>query len=201
MKNVSLVESIAKLCHETNRIYCASVGDYSQLDWDNAPDWQRESAIKGVEYHLDNRDSKPSDSHESWMKEKLDNGWVYGEVKDPVTKTHPCIVPFDKLPEEQQMKDILFLGTVHESIDIDDEYVRTRNVVLDKILRHGLDDNLSILKTLTGSRERSLSITKLQESIMWLGMDLKRLNEPNPYPNSYNSTNDKVEPTADNLKL
>lgn len=41
----------------------------------------------------------------------------------------------------------------------------------------------------------------LQEGVMWLGMDLKRLNEPNPYPNSYNTTNDKIESTADNLKL
>jgi hypothetical protein len=36
---------------------------------------------------------------------------------------------------------------------------------------------------------------------MWLGMDLKRLYEPNPYPNSYNPSNTVVEPTADGLKL
>lgn len=57
------------------------------------------------------------------------------------------------------------------------------------------------------SRERSLAITKLQEAIMWLGMDLKAINEespgaaPNPYPESYNPSSPKVEPTADNLKL
>jgi len=42
---------------------------------------------------------------------------------------------------------------------------------------------------------------KLQESIMWLGMNLKRLNEPNPYPESYNPNNTKIAPTADDLKL
>jgi len=52
------------------------------------------------------------------------------------------------------------------------------------------------------SREKSLAITKLQEGIMWLGMDLKRLNEPNPYPSSKDpSTGDKIEPTADDLKM
>lgn len=57
------------------------------------------------------------------------------------------------------------------------------------------------------SRERSLTITKLQEAIMWLGMDLKALKDeglsdaPNPYPNSYDPTNKVVEPTADGLKL
>jgi hypothetical protein len=42
---------------------------------------------------------------------------------------------------------------------------------------------------------------------MWLGMDLKRINEanpgasPNPYPNSKDPSNTKIEPTADGLKL
>lgn len=37
---------------------------------------------------------------------------------------------------------------------------------------------------------------------MWLGMDLKRLNDTNPYPSSKDSsTGDKIEPTADGLKL
>lgn len=51
------------------------------------------------------------------------------------------------------------------------------------------------------SRERSIVITKLQEAIMWLGMDLKDLDAPNPYPNSYNPSNTIVEKTADGLKL
>lgn len=51
------------------------------------------------------------------------------------------------------------------------------------------------------SRERSLAITKLEESIMWLGMDLKGRGAANPYPNSYNPENTIVDPTADGLKL
>lgn len=62
-------------------------------------------------------------------------------------------------------------------------------------------------RLLTGSRERSLTLTKLQEAVMWLGMDLKRISEANPesasnpYPNSYKPENAIVEPTADGLKL
>lgn len=70
-----------------------------------------------------------------------------------------------------------------------------------KQLRKVLDFKLQELKELPKSRERLLSITKLQEAIMWLGMDLKRLNEPNPYPESYNPENSIVESTADNLKM
>ena len=51
------------------------------------------------------------------------------------------------------------------------------------------------------SRERDIAITKIQEAIMWLGMDLKSLNEPNPYPESYNPESPDIEPTADGLKL
>lgn len=50
-------------------------------------------------------------------------------------------------------------------------------------------------------RERNLCITKIQEAIMWLGMDLKALAAPNPYPNSYKPENSIVEKTADGLKL
>lgn len=58
------------------------------------------------------------------------------------------------------------------------------------------------------SRERSIAVTKLQEAIMWLGMDLKAINEEtpsdetaNPYPQSYNPESPVIEPTADGLKL
>lgn len=78
---------------------------------------------------------------------------------------------------------------------------KEQEVISNKELRVGLDKHLQTLKGLPGSRERSLSITKLQESIMWLGMDLKRLNEDNPYPDSYDPSNTKIAPTADNLKM
>ena len=75
-------------------------------------------------------------------------------------------------------------------------------VVFDKQLRKAIDQIIQQVKMLPSSRERSLSITKLQEAVMWLGMDLKRLNEPNPYPSSKDpSTGSKIEPTADGLKM
>lgn len=74
-------------------------------------------------------------------------------------------------------------------------------VKMNKQLRVELDKSLQVLKSLKSSRERDLSITNLQQSIMWLGMDLKRLNQPNPYPNSYNPQNTTIDNTADNLIL
>ena len=77
----------------------------------------------------------------------------------------------------------------------------SQEIIANKQLRVNLDGQLQNVKSCPGSRERSLAVTKLQEAIMWLGMDMKRLNTPNPYPNSYNPKNDTVEPTADGLKL
>lgn len=71
----------------------------------------------------------------------------------------------------------------------------------DKQLRKDLDVLLQKLQEADKSRERSIAITKLQEAIMWLGMDLKRLGTPNPYPESKNPESPVVHPTADGLKM
>lgn len=104
---------IARVAHEANRAWCIAHGDLSQPRWEQAPEWQVRSAIDGVRFHRDNPDAGDSASHDNWMAEKARNGWVYGEVKDPDAKTHPCMVPFDQLPADQQAKDRLFRSVVH----------------------------------------------------------------------------------------
>lgn len=105
-------EIIARTCHEVNRAYCQALGDMSQPAWEDAPMWQRDSARLGVQLHM-SKNIGPEASHESWMAQKVAEGWVYGQVKDPAAKTHPCIVPFDMLPREQQAKDFIFRSVVH----------------------------------------------------------------------------------------
>ncbi len=71
-----------------------------------------------------------------------------------------------------------------------------------KQLRKDIDDVIQRVKALDSCREVSICITKLQEAVMWLGMDLKRIGDVNPYPNSKDpSTGTKIDPTADNLKF
>lgn len=107
------VERIARVCHEVNRAYCNALGDGSQPAWEDAPDWQKDSARNGVKYHLANPDATPEDSHNSWLREKLAAGWVYGEHKDIEKKTHPCIMPYRSLPRDQRIKDYLFRAIVN----------------------------------------------------------------------------------------
>lgn len=107
------VRGIARICHSANRAYCDFLGDTSQKQWEFAPEWQQQSAISGVKFHIANPDAGDSASHDNWMREKVGGGWTYGAVKDEVAKTHHCIVPFDQLPVEQQRKDALFRAIVH----------------------------------------------------------------------------------------
>ncbi len=103
---------VAKICHEVNRTYCASINDNPQVSWEDSPQWQRDSVINGVRYHLENPDAGPSAGHDNWLKEKYADGWVYGMEKDPIAKTHPCCVPYEELHPEQQTKDYLFITIV-----------------------------------------------------------------------------------------
>lgn len=85
---------------------------------------------------------------------------------------------------------------------VSNQSVKEQSTIEDKNWRVALDKTLQEIKVSTKSRERSLVITKIQEAIMWLGMDLKELGTtPNPYPNSYDSSNTIIDKTADGLKL
>lgn len=106
------VTQIAKVCHEVNRVYCESIGDRSQKPWAEAPRWQQISAINGVKYKQQNPEATPEDMHISWMKQKQEEGWKYGEFKNESKKTHPCMVDYKSLPIAQQTKDHLFSAVV-----------------------------------------------------------------------------------------
>ena len=110
MEKEEVVERCAEAAHEMNRLFCEANGDTSQTIWANAPAWQRESAIRGVNIALSG--ATPHDQHEAWCKDKFENGWKLGPVKDPDKKEHPCLVSYDKLPKHQKLKDYLFITTV-----------------------------------------------------------------------------------------
>lgn len=79
-----------------------------------------------------------------------------------------------------------------------DKFVEVKNT---KQLRKDIDEIIQRVKTLDSCKEVNITITKLQEAVMWLGMNLKRLGEANPYPESKNPDSQRIEPTADGLKL
>lgn len=76
-----------------------------------------------------------------------------------------------------------------------------------KSLRRSIDEVIQEVRQVKSSREVSLTITKLQEGVMWLGMELKRIGQENPglisppYPDGKNPENTKIQPVAGGLKL
>lgn len=110
MEKTAKIETCARAAHEANRAWCVAHGDNSQPHWEEAPEWQRTSALKGVEGAI--AGNTPRQSHESWLAEKQATGWKHGPVKDPEKKEHPCFVAYDNLPPEQRAKDEVFLGVV-----------------------------------------------------------------------------------------
>jgi len=113
--NEDIVEKTARICHETNRAYCLSLGDTSQPSWDDAPEWQRTSCINGVKHHRAHPDTTPEQSHEVWMKEKAEAGWKYGKVKNAEAKEHPCFLPYAELSQSDKAKDYIFRAIVRET--------------------------------------------------------------------------------------
>lgn len=68
--------------------------------------------VDGVGKVLDGEIVSPQRSHEEWLRYKEEHGWKYGPVKDIEKKEHPCIMPHEDLPAEQQAKDWVFFGII-----------------------------------------------------------------------------------------
>lgn len=113
--NEKMIEACARAAHEANRAYCIALGDTSQPSWDDAPDWQRSSAVNGVRGAI--AGNTPEQSHEGWLEEKRAAGWRYGPVKDVEKKEHPCFVPYAELPPAQRSKDVIFTTVVRVLAD------------------------------------------------------------------------------------
>ena len=105
------LNQIARICHEANRAIQIATGDPAvSPQWDDAPEWQRESAIEGVQKAIEG--ATPEQLHLSWVAFKVNDGWCYGHKKDAGAKTHPCIVDYDELPDDQKAKDAVFSAIV-----------------------------------------------------------------------------------------
>lgn len=101
----------ARICHEANRAIQLNTGDDNpSAKWDDAPNAIKASAVEGVVNAMNGQTAE--ELHDSWCDSKVRDGWSYGGVKDFVKKTHPCLVSYNQLPEEQKLKDHVFHAIV-----------------------------------------------------------------------------------------
>lgn len=40
--------------------------------------------------------------HEEWARNRISDGWRYGPTRDEARRLHPCLVPYDELPEREK---------------------------------------------------------------------------------------------------
>lgn len=104
-------EVLAAAAHQANYAYCQAIGDKATL-WSQTSEGLKESVREGVTHAL--AGMTPEMLHISWMKKKIEQGWVCGLLKDETKKTHPCLVPYSDLPEAQKKKDYIFQTTILE---------------------------------------------------------------------------------------
>jgi hypothetical protein len=101
-------EQVARVCHEANKALQYIHGDpCPSQPWNCEPYELRKSVIEGVRNVR--RGCTARQNHEAWCEFKREHGWTWGPEKDPERRTHPCLVPYDELPQEQRDKDQLFL--------------------------------------------------------------------------------------------
>jgi hypothetical protein len=52
-------------------------------------------------------------AHDLWAEQRLAQGWSYGPQRDDEQKQHPCLVPYDQLPDSEKEYDrVAALGTL-----------------------------------------------------------------------------------------
>lgn len=130
-------------------------------------------------------------------KVDLDTQEIIKRYKREVANLHRALSKIQKDKEQLLIENLKLKEVLNKNNSIMN---LEKEVPAIKELRRDIDSIIDRVRSLEPCRETSITITKLQEAVMWLGMDLKRLNEPNPYPSSKDpSTGTKIEPTADNL--
>lgn len=43
--------------------------------------------------------------HDVWAVTRIEQGWTYGPERNDAEKKHPCLVPYDQLPDEEKVYD------------------------------------------------------------------------------------------------
>lgn len=117
MLESSEIECAARAAHEVCRSFITFLGEeLNYRPWDLCPEWAKESARASV-VGIAEYDYTPHQLHNSWAEGKMANGWRFGKDKNFVCKTHPSLVTYDKLPEEQRIRDNMWVQSVRAVLD------------------------------------------------------------------------------------
>lgn len=112
-----ILEAFCIAAHESLVAYTTGTGGTSPRPWlEKTPEEKFYVALIVADIAYE-RSVTPADIHDRWMNTMLQEGWTYGLYKDEMSKTHPCLRPFDQLPPIEQKKDEIFLSTIKHMLE------------------------------------------------------------------------------------
>lgn len=88
-RNCSIIETIKERTMKSN--YVPQPADTSDVQLPEELNALIEQMAKNV--------------HEVWAQSRIEQGWSYGDKRSDVLKQHPCLVPYDELPESEKAYD------------------------------------------------------------------------------------------------
>jgi hypothetical protein len=105
------VERIAQVVHEAQRALQTVQGEpVPAPEWNYAPEYMKSALIKSIRLVL--QGATPEQTHELWLSDKIEDGWTFGKVKDSYARKHPCMLPYEDLPQTQRDKNDLLVAIV-----------------------------------------------------------------------------------------
>ena len=106
----TLAERRAKFAYEAARVENAMAKrPINPEPWEKRDLKFRQNMIKAVAKQCGKgRLTSPKKLHDAWVVAYEKMGWKYGKKRDTETKTHPDMVPFNKLGRKEQEKDWVF---------------------------------------------------------------------------------------------
>ena len=132
--DTAFVEAVAEIAHDMNRLYSYSLNGRKHFEhsrWDQASGEQQASCRDGVTTALTMTNPTAAAMHDNWMERKLRDGWRWDENKNESRKTHPCLLPYESLPEGQKQKDNVFLTCIFIAKDLVQQRAKVHNVTDD----------------------------------------------------------------------
>lgn len=63
------------------------------------------SAVQMPDDLLELAETLARNVHENWASERINQGWTYGPERNDAKKLHPCLIPYDELPESEKILD------------------------------------------------------------------------------------------------
>ena len=105
-------EQIAQIVHTAVNTFRLTIGEEDLGTWENLDEDRKQLTRNAVTRTVEYPNISPEDQHEIWAKEKREQGWTYGAEKCPKNLTHPSLIPYEQLSENEKIKDKLVTNTI-----------------------------------------------------------------------------------------